>query len=69
MDIEHMNVDHRQNHAPKNLYSKCHKFGHSSKYYRTQVPTIKHNTKGKGKVDIDQMRKEMDQKWKKKEED
>lgn len=52
------------------MCSKCHKFGHSIKYCRTQVPLENHNNaKGKGKVDIDKTRKEINQTWKKKEDE
>ena len=43
----------RKNYATKNICSKCHKFGHLRKNYRTQVPSSNHDhIKGKRKVDI-----------------
>jgi len=75
MGIEYLNVDHkkkiywtnqRNNYAPNNACSKYHKFGHLRKNCRTQV----HSTnQAKDKVDIVKVRKEMNQKWKKRVED
>lgn len=54
----------RQNYAPNNAFSKCHKFAHSRKNCRTQVPSKNHiKGKGKSKMDIEKVNKEMNKIW------
>lgn len=51
----------------KKVCSKCHKIGHVNKNYRTQAPIPNNeHKKGKGKVDAEQTKKEMNQTLKKK---